>query len=274
MVAWTLFQSLTSAIWARHLMGHAANSAISNYWGEMLSARDVWEILVNGGLKDQPVGPWVMLAISAASLLVLWSGWHLQARSAEVPPTLSAWIWGGVDALIVGLPILISGQLLAWMLFKVGSTGIPFLGWMNLVGGTLVQLSVLSTLMLQWWLCRVDRASFQERGWRLGSWSALGRHLGHTFLMLWTYAQQWTILVLAGVIVRVGIFLVVLRMAWRWGGGSTFHVWIFLLLLMAATLANAWLIGWFLRVVALFWRQDKRVKSEIQSLIASTGDFQ
>jgi hypothetical protein len=68
----------------------------------------------------------------------------------------------------------------------------------------------------------------------------------------------------------------VLLLAWRIGGGTTFRVWLFLLLQLLATAVNGWLMGWLLRTMAIFWHQAaivrearaalKEIPSEAQAL--------
>jgi hypothetical protein len=266
--AWGLLQVLTSVSWARHLMDRTGTSALPNYWGELLTARDVWELLVNGGLRDNLVNPLTQACFWGGLLWMLWAGWHLQARTVNLSPRLSAWAWALLDTACLGLvPIVLTGELLAWLLSRMASLGIPFLGWMNLVGGAIIHLAVLNTLMLQWWLCRVGRASQASAAWRMGSWGRLGRHLGLSFLRLWSHPFQWSLLVTAGVVCRAGLFLLTLKLAWRLGGATTLRVWGFCLLLLLVTVLNAWLIGWFLRLVALFWRQDEGVRAEVRALV-------
>jgi hypothetical protein len=153
----------------------------------------------------------------------------------------------------------------------LGATGIQSFCWLEYVGGTLVRLACLSAFFLQWWLCRLGRAGHAGRGWRLGGWQPLGTHLGQQFLGLWRHPVQWTALVLGGVVVRIGLTLLVLVLAWRMGGGTALRVWCFLLLELAAVLVNAWLLGWFLRVSALFGHHDAAVKGEIRRLEASVA---
>ena len=52
----------------------------------------------------------------------------------------------------------------------------------------------------------------------------------------------------------------------RVDGGTERRVEAFLLLELLAAAINAWLLGWFLRLVALFWKQDERVRDARQEL--------
>ena len=121
----------------------------------------------------------------------------------------------------------------------------------------------MSAFFLQAWLCRLDRASAPGR--------PLGTHLRRSFLRLWVHPIQWTVLVLAGVVIRMGLPFLVLLLGWRLGGGSLVRVWSLLGLQALVVLVNAWLIGWFLRVTAHFWRNDEAVQTVISDLEAQTA---
>ena len=264
--AWLGFQILSSSLWAQHLRHLAGWSALPTFWGEQLSARDVWELVVNGKLGEHPLGFWTPLFALGFLAWALWAGWKVQAKAAGQRPAFAPWAFGLVDAALIGLlPILLVESALTWFLGFLGATGIQGLGWANLVGGTLVRLTAVSAFLLQWWLCRANRAK-ASGGFRMGSWSALGRHLGHSFLRLWLNAMQWALLLAGGVVVRLGLHLLVLLLAWRWGGGTPVRVWAFLLLQGLATLAAAWVMGWMLRLVAFFGEHDARVREEIRRL--------
>lgn len=262
LLAWLGFQILSSTLWARHLRGLAGWSGLPTFWGEQLSARDVWEMMENGHLLQHPFGFWTPLFALGFLAWALWAGWKVQARAAGLRATFAPWAFGLIDAVLIGLlPILLVEFALTWAFSKMGGTGIQGLGWANLVGGTLVRLTAASAFLLQWWLCRIDRASCG--GFRMGSWTVLGRHLGYSFLRLWANGPKWAVLLVGGVAVRFGLHFLVLLLAWRWGGATPGRVWTFLLLQMLATLTAAWVMGWMLRVTALFWRHDSRVREEI-----------
>jgi hypothetical protein len=266
-LAWLGFQVLSSSLWAQHLLGLAGWSSLPTYWGEQLSARDVWELMENGKLFEHPFGFWTPLFALGFLAWALWAGWKIQAAAAESRAGFGPWILGLVDALLIGLlPILLVEGALTWFLQKLGGTGIQGLGWANLVGGTLVRLVAVSAFLLQWWLCRANRAGAASGGFRLGSWTALARHLGHSFLRLWLNAGQWGMLLTGGVILRFGLHFFVLVLAWRWGGATPARVWLFLGLQALATFLAAWAMGWMLRVTGQFWRHDFRVRQEIQNL--------
>ncbi|NTV73108.1 MAG: hypothetical protein HGA66_02755 [Holophaga sp.] len=270
LAGWLCFHVLTSTLWAVHLKALAGWSALPSYWGELITVRDLWDLGVNGGLKDHWTGPWAPLAAVGAMVLFLWAGWQVQARAAGVPAKLAAWLWGFADALVLAaLPLAVLGTALLWILSSLAGTGIQGLGWLNWVGGVLLRLSLVSVFFLQAWLCRLGRAG--APGWNLGGSRALGRHLRASFLRLWTHPVQWTVLVAGGVVVRAGLPFLVLLLGWRLGGGTPLRVGSLLALQALAVLANAWLIGWFLRVTALFWRNDSVVEAVIMDLEAQAS---
>lgn len=270
MAAWLVLHLVTTLAWARHLRNLAGNSSLPAYWGDLLTARDLWELFENGGLKHQPIGALATVGFWAAFCWMLWAGWRVQARAASVRPGILAWVFGALDALVIGvLPLGFMGFLGLRMLSFLGGLGIEGLGWLNLVGRVLVQLGLVSVLMLQWWLCRLNRAGSEVGGWRLGGWVALGRHLGHSFLRLWLHPLQWSLLVLGGVVVRSGLSFLVLALAWRWGGGSLGRLWAFALLQLLAAALGAWALAWFMKIVSGFWSHDVVIRNEIQALKAS-----
>ena len=269
MAGWLCFHVLTSTLWALHLKALAGWSSLPNYWGELITLKDIWELAENGGLKDHWTGPWLPLAALLAMLWFLWAGWQVQARTAGLPARFSAWFWGFLDALVLAaVPLAILGGTALWLTGKLASSGIQGLGWLDWVGGAVIRLAVFSTFFLQAWLCRLDRGA--ATGWALGGWNALGRHLRRSFLRLWAHPLQWGVLVTGGVVVRAGLPFLVLLLGWRMGGGTPVRVWSLLGLQALAVLANAWLIGWFLRVAALFWRNDDAVQAVIMDLEAQT----
>ncbi|HLO67614.1 MAG TPA: hypothetical protein VK188_11380 [Holophaga sp.] len=259
MAAWLCFHVLTSTFWALHLKALAGSSALPAYWGELLTLRDVWEMAENGGLKNHPLGLLAPLGAGAAFLWSLWAGWKLQARAAGLKASFGAWCGGFLDALLVGaLPIGLLAWIVLGLLSRMASTGIQGLGWLDLAGGTVARLAFVSTFFLQAWLCRLGRAG------RPGT--AYGDHLGRSFLRLWTHAIQWPVLVVAGAALRAGLPFLVLVLGWRLGGGTPARVAWLLVLQALAVAASAWLMAWFLRVTALFWRHDAQVRDAIQDL--------
>ncbi|MCE1230072.1 MAG: hypothetical protein LWX11_11370 [Firmicutes bacterium] len=266
-LAWVAFQGLVSGAWALHLKALAGWSGLPRYWGEQLTARDVWELVVNGGLGERPLDLWTGLLAVVCLIWALWSGWRVQAHAAEVEPRFAPWGWALLDALLLGvLPNALLAFLLTRFLGFLASTGIQGLGWTHLVLGTVVRLTALSAFLLQWWLCRANRAASKVGGWRLGSWGALFLHLWRSFLRLWLHPIQWTALLVGGLLVRLGLHAVALGLAWRWGGGSSVRVWAFLLLQLFAAAGAAWFMGWMLRVVGRFWHHDAELQREIARL--------
>ncbi len=259
MAAWAAFQVLTSLVWAKHLRGFAGigsspgGSALPNNWGEHLTAKDIWELMENGGMKHEPFGSALPLLAIICLVWVFWSGWCMQADLLGFRARLKHWFFGMLDALLIGLlPLGIVFGLVRWVLSRLGATGIQGLGWAALIGIPLITMAFVSALGLQWWLCRVDRGA--------GS-SGLLRHWGRSFLRLWMHPVQWTGLVLGGVALRAGLAFLAIWIGWHLGGGSASRVRLFLLLELLSAAINAWLLGWFLRLAALFWRQDEKVRN-------------
>jgi hypothetical protein len=258
-LGWLGFSLLGGTFWALHLRLLVGSSALPNYWGELLTARDLWELVVNGGLARHWSGPWTPLVAGLSMIWFLWAGWRLQAQCAGVPARLGSWAWGFLDALVVGaLPLALPIFLLLWLGALGEATGIPSLGWLAWVGGGMLRMGFLSALFLQWWLCRLDRAGVPT-GPVLGSWQRLGRHLARSFRRLWVHPGQWAALVLGGVALRAGLTFLVLALAWRLGGSSLARIALFLACEATVVLVNAWLISCFLRLAALFYRHDAAV---------------
>jgi hypothetical protein len=264
MAAWAAFQLLTGFVWAQHLRGFAGfagspgGSALPNNWGEHLTAKDIWELMENGGMKHEPFGSMVPILALLCLGWVFWSGWRMQADLLGFRARLKHWSLGLLDTVLIGLlPVGIVFGLARWVLSTLRATGIQGLGWLAFIGIPILTMAFLSALNLQWWLCRVDRGA--------GS-SGLLRHWGRSFLRLWMHPVQWTGLVLGGVALRAGSTFLAIWIGWHLGGGSTSRVQLFLLLGILSAVLNAWLLGWFLRLTALFWRQDEKVRNVRQEL--------
>jgi hypothetical protein len=270
LAGWFCFHVLTSTLWAQHLKALAGWSALPSYWGEQVTLQDLWELVENGGLKHHWTGPWVPAAAGLAMVWFLWAGWKVQARSAGLPARLKPWLGGFLDALLIGaLPLWALGFGLLTVIGKLASTGIQGLAWLDGVAGILVRLSLVSAFFLQVWLCRLGRAEGARLG-RMG-WSGYGSHLRVSFLRLWAHPIQWGVLLAGGTAVRTGLPLLVLILGWRLGGGTPLRVWTLLGFQAAAVVLNAWLIGWFLRVTALFWKTDEEVQRVIRDLELQTS---
>jgi hypothetical protein len=217
----------------------------------------------NGGLGGHWTGPWVALAGAITLVWVLWAGWGVQAETAGRPATFGPWLWGLADALVVGLaPLAVVAAACLWALGRLGATGLPAFGWLDWVGGALVRLGFASALFVHWWLFRLARAGGPD-GFRLGSWRRLGAHLVLGLVRFWRHLGHWLALVLGGAVLRAGLSLAALGLGWRLGGGTVPRVVVCLLLDVLAVLANAWLLGWFLRLVALFLRHDQAVRAAV-----------
>lgn len=265
-LAWIAFDALSGTAWALHLKELAGWSALPNYWGELLTARDVWELLENGGLKQNPLGAWAPMIGFLALLWVLWSGWRAQTQAVDLPARVGPWFCGLVETMIIGIPIVIFGYGVSWVLEGLAGTGIHGLGWLNLLGGTLFRLFCVSTAMVQWWLCRIDRAGLRQENWYLGGPERLLTHMANSFQRLWAHPVHWGTIILGGVLVRVGLHFLAFLFAWKLGGGSSYRVWSFLALQIGVAGLNAWLLGWSLRLTAHFWREDARVRRGIRIL--------
>jgi hypothetical protein len=130
--------------------------------------------------------------------------------------------------------------------------GLDGLGWAALFGRPLVWMSLVAALNLQWWFCRLGRSAGLARGYRV--------HLGDCFMQLWSHPIQWGLLSIGGAALRALLPFLLLLLAWRLGGGTPFRVWLFLVLQLLVTALNGWLMGWLLRIAALFWSHDALVR--------------
>lgn len=259
MAAWAAFQVLTSFVWARHLGGFAGfpgspgGSSLPNNWGEHLTAKDIWELMENGGMKHEPFGSALPLLAIVCLVWVFWSGWAMQADCLGFRARLRHWFLGLLDTLLIGLvPLGIVFGLTRWILATLRGTGIQGLGWAAFIGIPLISMAFVSALSLQWWLCRVGRGAGAK---------GLLRHWGRSFVRLWMHPVQWTSLIVGGVALRAGLAFLAIWIGWHLGGGSARRVQVFLLLELAVAVVNAWMLGWFLRLAALFWRQDEKVRN-------------
>ena len=253
MAGWMLVLLGPSLGWAGLLRRTAGWSALPNHWGECLSARDVWELWENGGLKLRLVNSPTVHLFGLGLILVLWCGWRMQAEQAGLKARLGPWLLGALDTLLIGfLPLGAVAWLADLVLAWSGGSGLDALGWAGFLGRPLVWMALVSALNFQWWLCRLGRASGRTGGYRT--------HLESCFMGLWSHPIQWGALALGGAALRALLPFLVLLLAWRMGGGTTFRVWLFLLLQLLVTAVNGWLMGWLLRATACFWHQDAVVR--------------
>ncbi|WP_291271416.1 hypothetical protein [Geothrix sp.] len=259
MAGWVLVLLGPSLGWAGHLRRAAGWSALPSHWGEGISARDIWELWVNGGLQHRLANSPTVHLLGLGLVIVLWYGWRLQAEAGGQKARLGPWLLGALDTLLIGLlPVGLVGWAAYSALAWAGSLGIDGLGWMAFFGRPLVVMATVAALNLQWWFCRLGRAAGLSRGY----WA----HLADCFLRLWMHPIQWGLVNLGGAALRALLPFLVLLLAWRLGGGTTFRVWLFLLLQLAATLINGWLMGWFLRAAARFWIHDAAVRDALAAL--------
>jgi hypothetical protein len=253
MIGWMLVLLGPVLGWAGHLRRAAGWSALPSHWGESLSARDIWELLENGGLQHHLVNSPTVHLFGLGVIIFLWCGWRMQAERAGLQARLGPWLLGALDTILIGcLPLGIVTGLADSVLARLGGSGIEFLGWLAFFGRPLLWLALISALNLQWWLCRLGRAAGFSRGYRT--------HLGDCFMGLWSHPIQWSLLALGGAALRSLLPFLVLLLAWRMGGGTTFRVWLFLVLQLFVTAVNGWLLGWLLRMTALYWRHDTLVR--------------
>ncbi len=253
--------------WAGHLRHAVRWSALPSHWGEGISARDIWELWENGGLRHRAASSPTVHLLGLGIVIVLWCGWRMQAETAGGKATLRAWLLGALDTLLVGLLPL---GLVAWggiaALRWLGEMGIDGLGWSALIGVPLFAMGAAAALNLQWWFCRLGRAAGLSRGYRA--------HLKDSFLRLWTHPIQWGAVCVGGAAVRSLLPFLVLLLAWRLGGGTTLRVTALLGLQLLATVLNAWLMGWLLRASALFWVHDAAVRTARATLKEESRDVQ
>jgi hypothetical protein len=239
--------------WAGHIRRAAGWSALPSHWGESLSARDIWELWENGGLQHRLTNSPTVHLLGLGMVIVLWCGWRMQAGRVDLKARLGSWLLGALDTVLIGfLPLGLVAWLVDFLLGKVGGSGLDALGWTAFFGRPLVWMALVSALNLQWWICRLGRAAGPARGYRT--------HLGDSFQALWSHPIQWGILSLGGAALRSLLPFLLLLLAWRMGGGTTFRVWLFLLLQLLVTAVNGWLLGWLLRLTALYWHHDAIVR--------------
>ncbi len=272
LLSWLAFQWALSSTWALHLKEAMGQSALGAYWGDRISARDIWELAVNGGLGQRPLGFWATALAMICLLSALWAAWRVQEDATLRKASVKPWGMGMVDTLLIGiLPMVLichfSGNLLVWM----GSLGFQGLAYLDLIGRPLLTLTATSAVLLQWWLCRGERAEKAAQtnplqGLFLGGSKAYLTHLGDCVLRFWAHALSWLPLLALGVLVRVGLHGLVLWLGWVWGGASVIKVLGLFLLQGLAALSVAYLMAWMLRLVAHFNAHDRRVRMEIRAL--------
>ncbi len=265
MVGWMLVLLGPALGWAGHLRRAAGWSALPAHWGESLSARDAWELVVNGGLQHRLTNSPTVHLFGLGLVIVLWCGWRMQAERAGQEARLGSWLLGALDTVLIGiLPLGLVAILVDILLAKAWGSGLDALGWIAFFGRPLVWMALVAALNLQWWICRLGRAAGPKRGYR--------NHLADSFLGLWNHPIQWGLLTVGGAVLRALLPFLVLLLAWRLGGGTTFRVWLFLLLQLLVTAVNGWLMGWLLRVTALFWRHTDLVHTELVTLEESVRE--
>jgi hypothetical protein len=253
LIGWLLVLLGPALGWAGHLRRAAGSSALPAHWGEQITTRDIWELIENGGLKHHLTNSPTVHLFGLGLVVVLWCGWRMQAETAGRKARLGSWLLGALDTLLIGLVPL---GLVAWLVDRAlgwaGGMGLDGLGWAALFGRPLVWMSLFAALNLQWWFCRLGRSAGLARGYRV--------HLGDSFMQLWSHPIQWGLVSIGGASLRALLPFLLLLLAWRLGGGTPFRVWLFLVLQLLVTALNGWLMGWLLRIAALFWSHDALVR--------------
>ncbi|WP_285570672.1 hypothetical protein [Geothrix limicola] len=253
--------------WAGHLRRAAGWSALPSHWGESLTTRDIWELWENGGLQHRLTNSPTVHLLGLGMVIVLWCGWRMQAESAELKARLGPWLLGALDTVLIGfLPLGALTWAIASILGQLGGSGLDFLGWIAFFGRPLAWMALVAALNLQWWFCRMGRAAGLSRGYLA--------HLGDSFLRLWLHPIQWGLVSVGGAALRSLLPFLVLLLAWRMGGGTTFRVWLFLGLQLLVTGLNGWLMGWLLRTTARFWNHDVAVREARVALKESVREAQ
>lgn len=253
MLGWALVLLGPALGWAGHLRRAAGSSALPAHWGEQITARDIWEIWENGGLQHRLTNSPTVHLFGLGLVVVLWCGWRMQAHAAGQRARLGAWLLGALDTVLIGfLPLGLAAWVVDLVLARAGAIGLDGLGWLAFFGRPLLWMALVAALNLQWWFCRLGRAHGLSRGYFI--------HLRDCFLQLWSHPIQWGLVSFGGAALRSLLPFLVLLLAWRMGGGTTFRVWLFLLLQLFVTAVNGWLMGWLLRTAALFWNHDAEVR--------------
>ncbi len=194
------------------------------------------------------------IALLICLIWALWAGWQLQAEVVGQRPTVKAWLLGFFEALVIGVvPMGLIYWLIDIPLSGIGGLGITPFSWAALLLKPLFFFSLMMALSLQWSVCRVRRLVAPQ------DWT---RHLGHSFLGLWSFPIQWTVLAIGTSLLRVALNFGVLALAWRWGGISSGRVAWFAVLQAFVAAGVAWTLGWQLRLAARFARHDAQVRDE------------
>ena len=259
MLGWGLILLGPVLGWSGRLREAVGWSALPSHWGEGITARDLWELWGNGGLRHNPMNSPTVHLLGLGLVLVLWCGWRMQADAVGMKARLGPWLLGALDTLLVGvLPVGLVAWAMDGSLAWAGSSGLESLGWIALFGRPLLWMATVAILNVQWWICRLGRLRGLARGYR--------NHLVEGFLQLWEHPVQWSLLDLGGVVIRSLLPFLVLLLAWRMGGGTVVRVALFLGLQLIVTLLNGWLLGWLLRATALFSEHDATVRQVRASL--------
>lgn len=265
MLGWLILAVAPAFLWATYLMSHtqvgSGWSAMPAHWGEQLNAKDLVELFDRGEVHGL-LGFGASTALIVGFVLVLWASWKHQAAAAGLRHRVGPWIGGALDTILLGIPFLVVFLITSVVLGYLGGLGVPALSWLAFFGRPILALATVSTLMIQWWLMRLNR--LERKGLTWFDHAKLG------FIRMWGNPVQWFTLAVGLSLLRLALHAAVIELAWRLGGGSVGRVWLFVLLEALATLIGAWTIAWLLRTTALFWRHDQAVRKTIAELEAAS----
>jgi hypothetical protein len=254
MLAWACAAVIPAWFWARHVASFAGRSALANHWGERLALRDLLELWWNGKWEQDPFGFLPRLALLVCLSWALWAGWQMQAEVIGQRPTAKAWVLGFFEAVLIGVaPLGFVYWIIGLPISGMGGLGIAPFSWAAFLLKPLFFFAFMTALSVQWSICRVRRLA-EPQPWM--------RHLGHSFLGLWTFPIQWTVLALSTSLLRMALSFGVLALAWRWGGISSSRVAWFAVLQGLVAAGVAWTLGWQLRLAGRFAQHDAEVRAE------------
>ncbi len=261
---WVVLAIVPAFFWASYLLSHTQVgggwSALPAHWGEQLNAKDVVELFERGEVHGL-LGVGASGALILGLFLVLWASWKHQAAAAGLRHHLGPWLGGALDTVVAGIPIVLVFVLVYALLGWLGDASIVGLSWFAFFAKPVLALATISTLMMQWWLLRLNRLERKGQNWFSHVWMG--------FIRLWSHPVEWFILTAGLSLLRLALHGAVLDLAWRLGGGGVGRVWGFVLLEAVSAFIGAWILGWMLRTVALFWRHDQAVRRAIAELEAA-----
>ena len=261
---WIFLALVPAFFWANHLASYTeyagGASALPAHWGEQLGAKDLVELFKNGEVYS-PLGLMTGATLLVGLGLVLISGWQLQTRAVGLQAHARAWFLGLFDGLLLGVvPLGLVCGLSVFLLGLLSGHGLNGLSWTAFILKPLAWVSFVSALNVQWWILRLGRE---------GAPQEFGTHLGHGFLRFWSHPVEWFLLIVGGSAVRLLLQVAAVWAGWRLGGSSAIRVMEVIGLSVLAAAINGWLLGWLLRVTALYWRHDLEVRRAVKALHAA-----